>query len=60
MCFTVGDMLREPAWRDVVPMSVAQILLGSPQIFDKKGVHQIRENTCTFLCRGWQITLTQK
>lgn len=50
--FSTWDLLGEHIWCDKVPMSVTQIILGRPWIYDNGNTHDMWRNAYTFLHRG--------
>lgn len=45
--FTLGKVVDDEAWCDVVPMDACHILLGRPWLYDRDMVHLTRANTCS-------------
>ncbi|XP_050218370.1 uncharacterized protein LOC126669084 [Mercurialis annua] len=57
MLFSIGARYRDSVWCDVVAMDVCHLLLGRPWQFDRKVMHDGRNNTYSFVFESVKIVL---
>ncbi|XP_038695889.1 uncharacterized protein LOC119993050 [Tripterygium wilfordii] len=56
--FSLGPTYVDEAWCDIIPMSVCQLLLGRPWLFDRRALYDGFHNSYSFIFNGRLITLS--
>ncbi|XP_038704723.1 uncharacterized protein LOC120000670 [Tripterygium wilfordii] len=55
--FALGPNYSDEVWCDIVPMTVCQLLLGRPWLFDRKALYDGFQNSYSFFFKGKHIKL---
>jgi len=58
LSLSIGKTYKDEIWCDIVPMGACHVLLGRPQLLDRRVMHDGRMNTYTFTKDHKKITLT--